>query len=79
MKWTMKDGTQIEISQMTTSHIKNCINLMERNIMFALNKEMSLPWENTFSVPALFQAKYDALIAEYNKRLENENTDKRAD
>ena len=69
MKWTMKDGTQIEISQMTTSHIKNCINLMERNIMHALNREMSLPMENAICVPGVFQAKYDALVAEYNKRL----------
>ncbi len=37
MKWTMKDGTQIEISQMTTSHIKNCLKMLERG---RFNKEI---------------------------------------
>lgn len=30
MKWEMKDGTMIKIKNMETSHIKNCINMMNR-------------------------------------------------
>ena len=30
MKWKQKDGTEIEISDMTTDHIKNCIKMMDR-------------------------------------------------
>lgn len=26
--WTTKDGTEIPISEMTTSHIKNCIRML---------------------------------------------------
>ena len=31
MNWTTKTGEEIPISQMTTSHIENCIKLMERS------------------------------------------------
>lgn len=30
LKWEMKDGTLIKIKNMTTSHIINCINMMNR-------------------------------------------------
>lgn len=29
--WETKEGEKIEISQMETSHIENCIKLLERN------------------------------------------------
>jgi hypothetical protein len=28
--WTTKDGTELEISEMETNHIKNCIKLIDR-------------------------------------------------
>lgn len=30
--WRTKDGTDLKINDMTTSHIKNCINLIERQV-----------------------------------------------
>jgi len=29
--WTTKDGKQIPVKEMTTQHIKNCINMLKRN------------------------------------------------
>ena len=31
-KWKMKDGTKIYIKDMTTSHIENCIKLIEKQV-----------------------------------------------
>ena len=31
MIWKMKDGTEISICNMETSHIRNCINMLKRN------------------------------------------------
>lgn len=30
LEWEMKDGTMIKIKNMETSHVKNCINMMNR-------------------------------------------------
>lgn len=30
MYWTMRNGKQIKISDMTTEHIINCLNMLER-------------------------------------------------
>lgn len=30
MYWTTKNGKQIRVSEMTTSHIKNCLRMLER-------------------------------------------------
>lgn len=32
--WSTKDGTKIPISKMTTTHICNCIKLLERKNMY---------------------------------------------
>lgn len=29
--WTMRDGTQIRICDMTTTHLRNCLRMLERN------------------------------------------------
>lgn len=30
--WTTKDGKELDVSDMTTAHIVNCVNMMERKI-----------------------------------------------
>lgn len=39
-KWTTKDGSKLKICDMTTTHIKNCIKLLDR----AFRREMDLSW-----------------------------------
>lgn len=44
--WTAKDGTKIPVSKMTTSHIKNCIRMLEDTMnadgwIDIFNKELS--------------------------------------
>jgi hypothetical protein len=41
--WTMKDGQQIKIEQMTSSHIENCIKALEED---RINRIISLGWAN---------------------------------
>lgn len=57
MKWVTKDGRELKISKMSTTHIKNCINLMFRNDRL---------WEN--DDPADW-ALYNSLKSEYRKRI----------
>ena len=38
--WIMKDGTEIPVSKMTDSHIKNAINLIKRKDRY----DLYLPW-----------------------------------
>jgi hypothetical protein len=42
--WTTKDGKKIHVSDMTTSHIKNTIRVMERND----SEDLLLPWIDRF-------------------------------
>jgi len=48
MNWITKDGVEIPISQMTTSHIENCIKLMERSgnthSLYCAFDEDGSPW-----------------------------------
>ena len=36
MYWTTKDGRKLKISEMKTSHILNCIRMMDRQMCAAL-------------------------------------------
>ena len=62
MIWEMKDGTDIEIKDMKTSHIQNCINMLHRN----WENETKNAWIDIFN---------DVLIkrrgSKINKLLEN--------
>lgn len=42
--WTTKNGEKIHVSNMTTSHIKNTIKMMERND----KEDLLLPWIKRF-------------------------------
>ena len=42
--WTTKDGREIPVEEMTTSHIKNTIALLERNNC----DDMYTPWITVF-------------------------------
>jgi hypothetical protein len=67
MNWTTKDGVEIPISQMTTSHIENCINAMERNgskyVVFGGTDEDGRPWADQDINPF-----YEALVEEMEAR-----------
>jgi hypothetical protein len=67
MIWTTKNGVKIPISQMTTAHIQNCINSMERNgskyVVFGNFDEDGSPWADQDINPA-----YEALVEEMEAR-----------
>ena len=41
-KWTTKDGTKIRIRDMSTTHIENCLNMLRRMHVAALNVDPSM-------------------------------------
>lgn len=69
--WTTKDGTKIKISDMKTSHIWNCIKMMDRQMCAAMNFAMSKNDECLADPPDEWTASYLALMEEYNKRIKN--------
>lgn len=38
MYWTTREGKKLKISEMKTSHILNCIRMMDRQMCAAINK-----------------------------------------
>jgi len=71
MYWTTREGKKLKISEMETSHIKNCIALMDRKFTNAINVAMSRNEEfDEFSCPHLpyVVTLYNALVEELNKR-----------
>ena len=73
MYWTTREGKKLKISEMETSHIKNCIALMNRKFTRAINMAMNTGEDfDEFSCPHLSYVctLYDALIEEYNKRIQ---------
>lgn len=56
--WTTKDGKRLDIREMETSHIKNTINMMKRNIK-NMDKE-----EKEY-----YQEYFDSKISELEKEL----------
>ena len=71
MYWTTREGKKLKISEMETSHIKNCIALVDRKFTRAINMAMNTGEDfDEFSCPHLSYVctLYDALVKEYNKR-----------
>jgi hypothetical protein len=68
MNWITKDGVEIPISQMTTSHIENCIKLMERSgnthSLYCAFDEDGSPWADPDA-----NYLYAALVEELEARL----------
>jgi len=67
MVWIMKDGTEIFIKNMETSHIKNCINMLKRT----KKNETKLAWIDIFT-DVLMKRRESKL----NKILDNINDNK---
>lgn len=55
-KWKTKDGTVLNIKDMETSHILNCINLLERKAQYirnAITYSVPDPWDEIDSTGQL--------------------------
>ena len=76
MNWTTKDGTEIPISQMTTTHIENCIKLLQRTnghlAVFVCEDGDGKPYADLDESPV-----YCALVDEYNCRLRHAGREER--
>lgn len=42
MNWTMRDGTEIKIADMSTNHLKNTVAMLERNAKRFMEETTSL-------------------------------------
>lgn len=47
LAWQCKDGTVMAISDMTTRHIRNCINLIKKSV------EKERPWRLEYLIPLI--------------------------
>ena len=72
MYWTTREGKKLKISEMETSHILNCIRLMDRQMVKAINKAMNRNDECYAEPPDSWVQTYQALVEEYNKRIQEE-------
>ena len=73
MYWTTREGKKLKISEMKTSHIKNCITLMDRKFTREINMAMNTGEDfDEFSCSNLSYVctLYDELVEEYNKRIQ---------
>lgn len=68
MKWKCKDGSEIEIKDMTTSHLENAINLMDKIIVRAMNR--CYESDGDIYMPDDFRDQYNEMIEELRKRHE---------
>ena len=68
LKWRTKTGEEIPITRMTTTHIENCIALMERTgndggLLYTYDED-GMPWADQGRNPV-----YDALVFELQRRI----------
>lgn len=70
-KWTTEDGGELEIKEMETSHIKNTIKFLKRNM--PENEEDEFLTADHWSLPGVYietgARKYKEKIAEFKKEL----------
>lgn len=71
MYWTTRDGRKLVIEDMETSHILNCIRMMDRQMCAAINKAANRNDECYAEPPEKWVLTYEALVNEYNKRIKN--------
>ena len=71
--WKTKDGAVLNISDMETSHIQNCINMLDRSLneYNQLHPEDQEDWNNQIKW-AEINSKRDELEAELNNRKSKE-------
>ena len=72
MYWTTRDGIKLVIEDMETGHIYNCIRMMDRQMVRAINKAMNRNDECYAEPPIKWLQQYEALANEYNRRLPSE-------
>lgn len=72
MYWTTKEGKKLKISEMETSHIKNCIALMEKKYPWLKEEDVSNEFDSIPPFPA--QCTYIEMQEELNKRGKNNGT-----
>ena len=53
--WTQKNGEQINITEMTTSHIQNCINMLNRKLEKNAYNEFEELWVHRFKKELAFR------------------------
>lgn len=61
--WVQKDGTEIKIKDMQTSHIENCIKLLQRNMP-------DFPFMLTDTAQDCAEIEYEALLEKTNTWIE---------
>lgn len=69
--WQTKDGKQIELSEMSDGHIKNCIKMLQRSLEFGNIKDMNIVCERRL---ALYYFKQE--LSERQRRLNRDLNDK---
>lgn len=69
MYWTTRDGRKLVIEDMETTHIYNCIRMMDQQMVRAINKAMNRNDECYAEPPDSWIQTYQALVNEYNKRI----------
>lgn len=67
MYWITREGKKLKISEMETSHIKNCISLMEKKYP-SLKEEEDIVDEFDAIPPFPVQCVYIEMQEELNKR-----------
>lgn len=69
MYWTTKDGRKLKISEMKTSHILNCIRMMDRQMCAAINKAANRNDECYADPPIKWLQQYEELQYAFIKEL----------